>query len=359
MGVYGIKKKFDFLGDIALYGAGMVAVSVYYAVKTLYADCKVIAFLVSDRANNPPEIDGIPVLALDEFDRTDLKIVVATPENYHAAITTVLKEKGMNDYICIDSQTEASLMEQYYDKVGDFLSLHSLKAGNRKPAVSVYMSRFHKDQKLEHVHALQDWVHPIQAGAALTAERVASLCDNTGNNISEKNGNYSELTALYWIAQNASAEYLGLFHYRRVLDIGEKDLLRLKENDIDVLLPYPTIHFPNISEHHRRYLKEADWKAMMTALKELAPEYAAAVPKMFTGKYFYNYNMFLAKEEILKEYCNWLFPILQRTEELSVPAGCERADRYIGYLGENLTTLYFLYHQKDFKIAHTGRLMFT
>lgn len=33
-----------------------------------------------------------------------------------------------------------------------------------------------------------------------------------------------------------------------------------------------------------------------------------------------------------------LFPILERTEQLSIPRGWERCDRYIGYLGENLMT---------------------
>ncbi|MCI8889418.1 MAG: DUF4422 domain-containing protein [Hungatella sp.] len=42
--------------------------------------------------------------------------------------------------------------------------------------------------------------------------------------------------------------------------------------------------------------------------------------------------MFIAKEGIFRDYCDWLFPILRRTEELSSPKGWERADRYIGYL---------------------------
>ena len=56
-------------------------------------------------------------------------------------------------------------------------------------------------------------------------------------------------------------------------------------------------------------------------------------------------------------YCDWLFPLLSRVEELSEPKGSERADRYIGYLGENLTTLYFMKNKDRLKIAHAGRLM--
>ena len=100
---------------------------------------------------------------------------------------------------------------------------------------------------------------------------------------------------------------------------------------MDVILPYP-----NIGEHHKRYLRESDWDAMVQALKEVSPEYYERFEEIFQEQYFYNYNMLIAKEQVFKDYCNWLFPILKRTEELSVPKGSERADRYIGYMGENL-----------------------
>ena len=64
--------------------------------------------------------------------------------------------------------------------------------------------------------------------------------------------------------------------------------------------------------------------------------------------------MVLAKKDVLEEYCNWLFPVLERVEELSSPKGEERADRYIGYIGETLTTLYFMYHKDKLNIKHTG-----
>ena len=96
---------------------------------------------------------------------------------------------------------------------------------------------------------------------------------------------------------------------------------------------------------------------MVSAIEELAPEYARMMPDIFSQPYFYNYNMLIAKRRIFDEFCGWMFPILKRTEELSSPRGWERADRYIGYLGENLTTLYFMYHKNHWKIAHVGRLM--
>lgn len=360
--------------EIAIYGAGMVAVSVYHVIKTLYPGCGIASFIVSEKEGNPTEVDGFPVLSLDEFCSSEWKqgttILVAAPENHHGAITAELSKRSLKDYFCIDSPKEAALMQRYYEKTGQYLPLRSCHSshrnGNQTGTISlhVYMVRFYKDMVLKNPPGLPGWLCPIQAGAALTEIPSADIRDDTGDNISEKNGNYSELTALYWIWKNAGNQgqdhcYFGLFHYRRILDITEEDICRIAENGIDVVLPYPTMHFPSIDEHHRRYVKDGDWTAMVSALEELAPEYAEAMPRIFSGPYFYNYNIFIARKQIFDGFCAWLFPILERTEELSIPKGWERADRYIGYLGESLTTLYFMYHKNDFKIAHTGRLMLT
>lgn len=61
---------------------------------------------------------------------------------------------------------------------------------------------------------------PIQAGKALHPDLdLGFTCDNTGDNISEKNDHYSELTVLYWGWKNIKdVEYIGLNHYRRYFD---------------------------------------------------------------------------------------------------------------------------------------------
>ena len=153
--------------------------------------------------------------------------------------------------------------------------------------------------------------------------------------------------------------YYGLCHYRRILQITEDDISRLIDNGVDAVLPYPLSYEPNIEAHHLRYIQDEDWKAVLEALKELNPEYATRLPEIFAQKYFFNYNIILAKKCVLKDYCGWLFPILERVEELSVPKGKERCDRYIGYIGETLSTLYFLYNKEKLNIVHTGCLFLT
>ncbi|WP_408641721.1 DUF4422 domain-containing protein [Sporofaciens musculi] len=239
-------------------------------------------------------------------------------------------------------------------------AIYNLVRALAKPYVGAHFEY----QGLEYkVWKVKEIVFPIQVGADNCSTRIADLLDNKGENISYKNGNYSELTGLYWIWKNKlccrgtgdgdNRQYYGLVQYRRMFDFSADDLLRLADNDVDVVLPYPMPYEPNIHAHHERYLKEEDWNALLAALKELQPEYADAFSEILEQQYFYNYNIILAKKKIvLREYCEWLFPILERAEELSVPRGNERRDRYIGYMGETLETLYFVKKSKCLNIVH-------
>ena len=56
---------------------------------------------------------------------------------------------------------------------------------------------------------------PIFVGADIKENTTSFISDNTGDNISIKNPNYCELTALYWAYKNIKADYIGLVHYRR------------------------------------------------------------------------------------------------------------------------------------------------
>ena len=57
---------------------------------------------------------------------------------------------------------------------------------------------------------------PIQVGRAISSVDLGIQGDDTGDNISWKNRNYCELTALYWAWKNLKeVDIIGLCHYRR------------------------------------------------------------------------------------------------------------------------------------------------
>ena len=393
--------------DLVIFGAQGTALGAYEAIHNLYPIRNIRCFLVTERGNNAEYLSGVPVLELETFanslsteEKEDLEILIATPENMMPEIETSLESHGFFCHVRLTSSRWSELMHCYCAGEKDFMPLRALPVGYHRANMHVFMAKFHKDKELSARYGLPEWITPIQVGAVLSPRRVANILDCDGENISAKNGNYSELTALYWIWKNrlrcpadgigvhpsdraeerpsgglgggSSARpgsapsgstgnaYYGLSHYRRILEFTEDDVLRLVDNGVDVVLPYPMPYEPDIEEHHRRYLKEEDWKVVRRAVWELQPEYSKAFPSVLEQKYLYNYNIILARKEVLAEYCEWLFPILSRVEELSVPRGKDRADRYIGYIAETLETLYFMYHaacqpaENRLNIMHSG-----
>lgn len=152
----------------------------------------------------------------------------------------------------------------------------------------------------------------LQVGSALTDKRIYSgvMTDDTGENISEKNQQYCELTGLYWIWKNAKEDYVGLVQYRRHFLLPENWLERMMANDIDVILPVPLYVVPCLSKNYRERHVASDWDFLMEYIqKNLSTEYDMAT-EFFNGGLYSPCNMLIAKKRVLDELCSWLFPIL-------------------------------------------------
>lgn len=412
--------------SFCIYGAGIVATSIYTAIKTLYNRTPLF-FLISDvpegkRDEEPTQIDGIAVKRLSEW-KSELQAanildesginnlmsgsdnsgisaalpeyyLVLAPEIHHPSIVESLHSLNIEDsHICLfTNELENKFMEDYYSSLnshktvisvagshvssnaGDEIKqtnekngqivLSDMKSSNMQlPNIQVFQAKCHVDRPLQGVKENPSYIYPIQVGADLTDIVITELRDNVGDNISTKNRNYCELTATYYAWKNSSVSYKGLCHYRRIFDIDNEQMQALldRKSEWDVILPYPSIHYPNISTQHLRYIKDADWNAMLTALKETAPDYLEAYSNLVSSgeKYFYNYNMLIARAEIFDDYCSFLFKVLERAEEFTTPRGAARADRFAGYMGENLTTLYFLKNRDKLNILHAGKIWLT
>lgn len=353
--------------DIIIFGAQGIALGICKALQKLNNRGRIIGVAVTRKAYNPSTLNGLPVVELNDLryrlvvaDWESVEFLIATPENVQPKIEESLEMQGFHCYHRITSDEYAAFMELYYAREGSFSLLRSLPMGRQESFLRCLVAWSEVDKPLKCQASYEDWMEPIQVGAALGESAIATLRDDKEDNISCKNRNYSELTALYWLWKNriliegGDRIYYGLMQYRRRLQISEDDLMRLEANAVDVVLPYPMIYEPDISVHPKRYLKDEDWQALLTALQELRPAYAKVFPAVLSQPYFYNYNIILARKNVLATYCAWLFPVLERVEELSMPKGKDRADRYIGYMGEVLETLYFMYNKDKLHIVHTG-----
>lgn len=343
-------------GHVAIYGAGVIGYDISLALKELY-NISVEVFLVSQKDGNPREIEGIPVIEVLEWKYLiNGCILIAAPEEYHMDMVAYLKMHGVERYICIDSELEYAIMSKYFQRGGRFRLLEDVvgkeSENSEKTDVFVAMARWIGDRQLKRHYELPEWIVPIQVGAGETEQSMGILADNTGENISKKNHNYSELTASYWLWKNNSSSYKGICHYRRYLKISPEGLQKMTQGNVDAVLPLPFICYPDAEGQYGRYISKKDREILFSVLEEQEPEYGAAAKTILKGAYLYNYNMLIAKREVYDHYCEWMFPLLFEVERKMEERGKDRRDRYIGYMGEVLTSLYFMKNSNELNIVH-------
>lgn len=227
---------------------------------------------------------------------------------------------------------------------------------------------------------------PVQVGTALTQWRGEGMrYDNDGDNISEKNPWYCELTAQYWAWKNCDCDYFGFFHYRRYLTFSEVYSITADGKLQGKKKACPYIELDDIREDLTSYRLEPEWMKMqiekydlMTVMREkinstvyhqyeqyhlvrdldlileiLAqkyPEYEKASEKYMASKEIYYMNMFIMKKTLFHEYMEWLFDILAEFEvrkKQEDQSGME--PRLIGFLAERLFGVFYTYQREKGK----------
>ena len=190
------------------------------------------------------------------------------------------------------------------------------------------------------------------------------LHDDTGDNISEKNGSYCELTAQYWAWKNVKADYYGFFHYRRFLypDINARLPYRIERepnlsilNKIgygefaDLIQKYDLIapigenmyvsvrdHYANAPFHH---LTDLDLVEMIT--RERTPEISGAMEEYMSNTISYFGNIYIMRRRLFQNYCSWLFPVLEEFDCISDTKNYSVQEKRVdGYLAERLLGTY-------------------
>lgn len=195
---------------------------------------------------------------------------------------------------------------------------------------------------------------PIQVGSAIKSDDLGFTRDDSGDNISSKNKNYCELTALYWAWKNLDADYIGLAHYRRHFTVrkgGDKQSLPVTGQELqpvlssfDVILPrkryyyIETTYNQYIHAHHKEDLDITE-----AILKERYPEYLDAYKEVMGKTNGHRFNMFIMKKDVLDKYCEWLFDILFELEKrLDISQYSANDARVFGFVGERLLDVWIL-----------------
>lgn len=224
---------------------------------------------------------------------------------------------------------------------------------------------------------------PVQCGAF--REHVSSLFvgDDTGDNISEKQPYYSELTVQYWAWKNHKADYYGLCHYRRFLSfsahryrVNERNMVAeaiLSPNSIrrhclediramrNLIIQYDAIVAEGADVNRistpkgglpktvRKlwegqdgvmiYRKDLD--LLVEAIQKLYPQYSESMVEYLEGSEHIGYNCYIMRKELFVEMCNFQFTVLAELEH-RIDANSYKGNlrRVFGYMGEIMYGIY-------------------
>jgi hypothetical protein len=188
---------------------------------------------------------------------------------------------------------------------------------------------------------------PIEAGASQGGQDDKTLKDNTGENISDKNDCYSEMTAQYWVWKNAGkfSELVGFCHYRRQFD-QETISLAASLKAGEVITPRALKLSRSISRQYLASHWSLPWRVMMEVLEEKQAAYHATAKVLFSGNTLYPFNIFILERENFQAYMAWIFGLLFEIEKRIPPkALSDYQKRYMGFLSERLFTLYLVHNQ--------------
>lgn len=341
--------------EVIIYGAGVMGKALKTCITDRPYEARVTCFLVECMKNNPQAVDQIPVMELAKAAKyRDALVLVALHEKHIDAAIKRLWTEGFSNVVPVsfDGDTWSDIRgnwirNQFQMGHKDYLDLgHEFE----KDRTCVYVVHSGSDKQLAGKAPMGEYEIPIQAGAALTGEKVWPVRDDQGDNISRKNRQYCELTALYWIWKHTRSEYTGLCHYRRRFELTGEQIRQLPASGVDVVVTVPVLNFPDVRQQYCADHGKEEWNMMLKAVDAICPDYNQAADSVQKGNYYYAYNMFIARREVLDRYCQWLFPILQFCEDRIGQKEDPYQNRYPGFLAERLLTV-FLEHNRQYKVA--------
>lgn len=327
---------------------------VHLALQEKYHD-EVIA-LLKDLGRSPREIIGLHRMTelLGEQGLREISAacpeLTATRNPYDYSMLEITSREQPGKRYTFYPMTQVPLREE---------DLEHIRTYFHEENIYVAMATSVKDAKVSREN-LPNYVHPVLGGAAAydgPRNEEIEYDDELTGNISRHNNLYSELTVASWLSQKApQAKYLGLCHYRRHFVLTEELKKKLAEGTVDVLLTTPRLTFPTVHAYFASLpvttMDELDYENMLSFIESEDSELAKFSRRYLERQIHSPNNMLIARREIYLEYCRFMFTVLQGMQKKYEEEGIARPDRYLGYVGELLTTVYFAYHMGKWRTEY-------
>ena len=186
---------------------------------------------------------------------------------------------------------------------------------------------------------------PLQVGRALNND-LGYMDDASGENISDLNPFYGELTGLFWLWQNYhDCENIGICHYRRYFTNKDKKIMTMPEYEElleanDIISSF-AVNEEAYRESYAKVHNIKDLLAMRDSVVKLYPGDVKAFDDMLDAKRISFGNLFVTKKEIFDAYCEWLFNVFtDMADHVDLSGYDAYHKRLFGFLSETMIPVY-------------------
>ncbi len=230
---------------------------------------------------------------------------------------------------------------------------------------------------------------PVWAGKNGKKNEPLFTGDDSGDNISDKNKYYSELSGIYWVWKNTDTEIVGTCHYRRYFTNADEPFfyrvrralfffaglmkkrhgliytnninrwkpMILSQDEVinilghyDAILPVKRKLRQSIKQHYNKYHNPNDLILIRNILSEYYPGYLKSYEDVLNSNRLFANNMFILRRKNFEELMNWLFFILFRFEEKIDKDNYKGyQERIFGFLSERLVTVWVTHNNINYK----------
>lgn len=226
----------------------------------------------------------------------------------------------------------------------------------------------HKESSIPNAN----WITPLGVGG-FTSSTVAEADNTHEKNISHLNKYYCELTGIFHVWKNSNAEYIGISHYRRylnllpipdnshawlsaetntpILDFLQRDeqydkALELLEH-YDLILPRAVYSNISVGNDYMQAHSHHEWHKFIEILDQ---KYGIHNHSMIHERRNFLCNMMITRRSIFNQYCSELFDTINKVyEECGIPNEIPGARyqpfRYPGYLAERFMSAFVNVHK--------------
>lgn len=199
---------------------------------------------------------------------------------------------------------------------------------------------------------------PVQAGRKISDVDLGIAGDDEGENISELNPYFCELTAQYWAWKNLkNIDVVGLCHYRRFFKLSgglgrtyrqksiihndiDTSLIPRIMKDYDIILPKPVITTKSLYDLFSWFMTEVQMQIYLRTFFKMHPEYEKITVDYLNGNKCIGCNMSIMPWTRFCQYNEFLFSILFKAKEYIKSLPYSYYNRSFGMFSEILLPMF-------------------